>query len=69
MTRAALHRAAQTVAVLTALLLASCVDTAPLPACTTLGCTSAPSGSPDTWEPCTDAVCFCGAPSLACEAP
>ena len=39
----------------------------PLPVCAALGCPAAPSGSAELWEPCFEAVCWCGSPAIACE--
>lgn len=38
---------------------ASCADA---PSCASLGCPLEPSGSPELWEPCAGATCWCGAP-------
>ena len=52
-----------------ALLFTACT-TDPLPSCADLGCSIAPSGSPDIWEPCEDPdQCWCNTEHepLACE--
>lgn len=53
----------KTLLILAVLASACGVDTA-LPSCASLGCPVSPSGSPDVWTPCTDDVCFCGAPEV-----
>lgn len=41
-------------------------DSGGYPACASLGCPAEPSGTPETWSPCTDDLCWCGSPAKRC---
>ncbi len=48
------------VAIVVVLVVPACAaESESVPSCIDVGCIEAPSGSPDTWSPCAEPVCFC----------